>query len=74
MRFGKNYGTTRRFLEAHPEMKPFYLPTYAPELDAVVSRINRALTLDRYANHTRRTIHQLTEAKRVHLRRHNRKL
>jgi transposase len=65
--------TTRRFLEAHPEIKPFYLPVYAPELNEVDSRINRALKRDTCANHTHRTIQQLTEATRLYLRQHNRK-
>lgn len=66
--------TTSLFLEAHrAEIKPFYLPTYAPKLNEVDSRINRALKRDTCANHTHRTIQQLTEATRLHLRQHNRK-
>jgi len=64
--------TTRRFLEAHPEIKPFYLPTYAPELNEVDSRINRTLKRDICANHTHTTTQQLAEATRQYLRKHNR--
>jgi transposase len=64
---------TSLFLQTHPEIKPFYLPRYAPKLNEVDSRINRALKRDICTNHTHRTIQQLTEATRQHLRQHNRK-
>ena len=62
------------FLEAHrAEIKPFHLPRYAPKLNEVDSRINRALKRDICANHTYRTIQKPTKAARQCLREYNRK-
>jgi len=66
--------TTTLFLQTHrAEIKTFHLPRYAPKLNEVDSRINRALKRDICANHTYRTIQKLTKAARQYLRQYNRK-
>jgi transposase len=64
---------TRRFLEAHPEIKPFYLPRYAPKLNEVDGRINRQLKKDVSTNHTHNNLEDLENAAREYLARHNRR-
>jgi len=55
------------------EIKPFHLPRYAPKLNEVDTRINRALKHDICSNHNYRTTQNLTKAARLYLRQHNRK-
>jgi len=63
--------TTTLFLEAHrAEIKPFHLPRYAPKLNEVDSRINRALKRDICTNHTYRTIQKPTKATRQYNTKH----
>jgi len=65
---------TSLFLETHrAEIKPFHLPRYAPKLNEVDTRINRALKRDICSNHNYRTTQNLTKAARLYLRQHNRK-
>jgi len=65
--------TTSLFLQAHPEIKPFYLPTYAPKLNEVDSRINKQLKKDVSTNHTHNNLNDLKKAARQYLARHNRR-
>jgi ribosomal protein L33 len=55
------------------EIKPFHLRRYAPKLNEVDTRINRALKHDICSNHNYRTTQNLTKAARLYLRQHNRK-
>lgn len=62
----------RTFLEAHSlEVKPFYLPSYSPQLNEVDGRVNRRLKKDICSNHAYRDMHELEQAARAHLRKHN---
>jgi transposase len=65
--------TTSLFLQAHPEIKPFYLPTYAPKLNEVDSRINKQLKKNVSTNHTHNNLNDLKKAARQYLARHNRR-
>lgn len=63
---------TRTFLEAHGlDVRPFYLPSYSPQLNEVDGRVNRRLKKDTCSNHTYRDIQELEQAARAYLKKHN---
>jgi transposase len=65
---------TTLFLKAHKaEIKPFYLPRYAPKLNEVDGRINKQLKKDISTNHTYKNLEALEKAVRQYLSRHNRR-
>lgn len=65
---------TASFLQKHSHtIKPFYLPTYSPQLNIVEGRVNRKLKHEICTNHNFESLQRLVKAARESLRRLNKR-